>query len=941
MTIRSTLRSMIRPALRITGHLLAALAATTLTLLILVGLLLMVELTIPLPLSADSLRWLVAKSLGWPMESLQVGAQVTLLTGPQAGLRVRDLQVTVEGPDDARSLRMANGELRLAAAALVYGELGLSLVRIEDAALRISRLPGTQVSDRVGDEDLNASIHQLSMRAEGERSFHLEGTGQLGHLPWKIATTQSFPVTALRVQGQLGATDFTLDGTLQQSPLHITAEVTVKSPQFYELARYSPLPLKDFGPLSAAAEVEVSTGDIRWNLRDLSFQGGRWQGTGRLQRSDAGSVLEVELHTPELGEPDLRAWLQQSLDPSRMQPGKLTRGLLGALRTTRGKVRISAPAVKTALPLAMDKLSMQAAWQDAKLQLEHSQRLAGETLTATGRGRFSGNAFHLQMSGHLQNLTTASLAALPLPAGLTGASGRLDGTLSLVIPTATGLVKSTTATLDASELGITLTHEGLPDPLALKTLTGTIGSAEPLTLKASGVLGESPLTTEVSITRWSDLVERHASPFALQLALGKTSLGLRGEAALGQSPTLAGRLTAHLPQSGAHQPDIDLAGQLSHQGQDWQLALDTIRAGLSEGNGTLRLATGGKTATVDADLRMGVLYLADFGVTLMPPETQPPAAAVDALPAKAPLVAAPSVVEAETWLRPLRALFRKLDGRLNLVIDRWHLHDMQGPARLQANLQDSRLELALTDLQGSRGIQDGTASGTLVVNLSHPREVDLALGLRVSNGHYHLAREAAGEVSGTLDLDLALATRGVPGEGALARALNGQLRFMAVPDRGEFLLLDYWGGGLLQALAQSVGAMESSRINCAAGRMTIVNGRLTALPLILDGTRVRVNASLEVGFPGGTLIGHAAPLPKQPKLFRAWLPVSIGGTLAAPTVAADSGAGVVTAARLLLAAPALVTDILMIDEMPENGLPDCEALFAAPNSTPGQNHTGG
>ena len=546
--------------------------------------------------------------------------------------------------------------------------------------------------------------------------------------------------------------------------------------------------------------------------------------------------------------------MQQSLDPSRMQPGKLTRGLLGALRTTRGKLRISAPAVKTALPLAMDKLSMQAAWQDAKLQLEHSQRLAGEALTATGRGRFSGNAFHLQMSGHLQNLTTASLAALPLPAGLTGASGRLDGTLSLVIPTATGLVKSTTATLDASELGITLTHEGLPDPLALKTLTGTIGSAEPLTLKASGVLGESPLTTEVSITRWSDLVERHASPFALQLTLGKTSLGLRGEAALGQSPTLAGRLTAHLPQSGAHQPDIDLAGQLSHQGQDWQLALDTIRAGLSEGNGTLRLATGGKTATVDADLRMGVLYLADFGVTLMPPETQPPAAAVDALPAKAPLVAAPSVVEAETWLRPLRALFRKLDGRLNLVIDRWHLHDMQGPARLQANLQDSRLELALTDLQGSRGIQDGTASGTLVVNLSHPREVDLALGLRVSNGHYHLAREVAGEVSGTLDLDLALATRGVPGEGALARALNGQLRFMAVPDRGEFLLLDYWGGGLLQALAQSVGAMESSRINCAAGRMTIVNGRLTALPLILDGTRVRVNASLEVGFPGGTLI---------------------------------------------------------------------------------------
>jgi hypothetical protein len=833
------------PARRITRHLLAAMTATGLTLFILVGLLLVVELTIPLPMQAESSRWLAAKVLNWPTDKVAASGQLTLITGPHAGLQIRDLQVTVAEENAARSFRMDSGEFRLATAALLYGELELSLaasgmqlcqpprpdstddeseekeeaekdgaektsaarlanlhlakVRIENAAMRISRHCDTPESSLNGSADVSGSIYQLSILAQGENSFHLEGSGYIGQLPWKIDTTQSWPLTSLQLKGQLGATDLTLHGTLQQNPLLVDADVTVTSPQFYELARFSPFPLKDFGPLSAAARIHVANDEIRWNLQDVSFNGGSWQGSGRLQKSGAGIWIESELSTPVFSEPALRAWLQQSLDPPRMKPGKLTKDLLGALQNTRGKLHISTPSIESALPLPMENAVLRAQWQDAALRLDFSQQLAGESFTVEGSGSFTQDEFHLLVSAHTQTLTTASLSTLQQPTGLSGTFGRLSGTTSIVIPMATGLVKSVKATLDAPELLVTLENDGLPAPLVLSTFAASIGNAAPLTLAVKGSMGSKPIATDISITQWSDLLQQQASPFDLQVALGKTGLTLEGKAALNnQSPTLAAQFSMHLPKAGDKQPDIDLSGQINYQAKEWQLELDTIRAGRSEGKGKVRINAAETMAEMDADLQISVLQLADFGVTLGTPQA----------PANKPLPPLPpSPAVAEEWLRPVRALFNELDGHLKVVIERWQLDDMEGPARLKASLKDSRLDIVLTDLKSSvlngnslndsalksgKNIKEGAATGTLALDLSHPKEIAMSLGLRVTDGYYQLSRDSASQVSGKLNLDLSLSTHGIPGSGAMLQALNGNLRFMAIPDRGEFLLLDIW-----------------------------------------------------------------------------------------------------------------------------------------------------
>jgi hypothetical protein len=75
-----------------------------------------------------------------------------------------------------------------------------------------------------------------------------------------------------------------------------------------------------------------------------------------------------------------------------------------------------------------------------------------------------------------------------------------------------------------------------------------------------------------------------------------------------------------------------------------------------------------------------------------------------------------------------------------------------------------------------------------------------------------------------------------------------------------------------------------STVNCAVGVFDIGNGQMKSRALFVDATRLRIIGNLDIELRSGALSGALRPHPKNPSLFSVNTPVTIGGTLDAPTV---------------------------------------------------------
>jgi hypothetical protein len=339
-----------------------------------------------------------------------------------------------------------------------------------------------------------------------------------------------------------------------------------------------------------------------------------------------------------------------------------------------------------------------------------------------------------------------------------------------------------------------------------------------------------------------------------------------------------------------------------------------MNKGSSHGDGKLFLHPMASPVNITGDINIHTLNFKDFGISLTKLAT---AENISQLPAQ-------SDEMLSKWVDPIRQTLKAIEGRVAVSIDHITLDKTQGNMEITTLFGQGKAELVRSKMQGDHG---GKADISGALDLSDNNLMAVSAQVTGKDIYYHYDHPSVKKISGHMDLDVDLTTAALPKENELLKALRGNVSFKSHPEFGEFMLFDLWGGGIIQTLAQSVGAIEKSKINCAAGLLTFDDGELKINPVLIDSTRVRVNASLAANLISGEIEGYAKPVPKDPALLRNWLPMTVSGTLTNPSVKPQEGAAVVTAARWFYALPAFVLDLATVDHMAKDGRADCEKVF--------------
>jgi hypothetical protein len=271
-----------------------------------------------------------------------------------------------------------------------------------------------------------------------------------------------------------------------------------------------------------------------------------------------------------------------------------------------------------------------------------------------------------------------------------------------------------------------------------------------------------------------------------------------------------------------------------------------------------------------------------------------------------------------------RLALAHFDARARLAVDRITSgSDDFGTLAVEATLDSGRLRIAPLSLAGPRGELRFAGDADL-----SSKTVPFTLDVDLSRFEYgRLLQSIDPKLDGHGELSFRMKLKGDHGDEGQARSLDGKAGLLILPaTSGNLQILDRWGGGLLRNLGATLDS-EQSRLNCAVATFGVARGIARSQALMLDTTRMRAAGELEVDLQSGRLNGLFAPKSKRPELFSARVPVTDGGTLAAPKIAPATGSLLVTTARYFFSAYAYLFDTIGSAAYVPDGTPDCVATY--------------
>ena len=356
-----------------------------------------------------------------------------------------------------------------------------------------------------------------------------------------------------------------------------------------------------------------------------------------------------------------------------------------------------------------------------------------------------------------------------------------------------------------------------------------------------------------------------------------------------------------LPQTAA----FDLTGELAHAAGVWQLRADRANIGRSVLNGNFRYETGSRPPRLSGRLGGSRLALADLGPAVGTAGAAPAAAASGAgrkvlprqhfdLPSLRTMDADVQVAIDEldfgsTAIAPLRGLQTHLvlqGGVLQLQDLKAQVAGGQfgGNSRLDANGNTARwstdLKFSAIDvagwLPGVRTAQAPAAASGSKAGLKQQRD-----GARQGG-----AQPVKAYLTGTLNGGLQATGRG-RSTGEILSTLDGQAQVMLRDGTLSHLVTELAGLDVAQALGVLIRQDQPLPLRCAKLVLAIQDGVVKPRVAVLDNadSTIRVEGQIDLG--AETLALRAVTRPKDFSPLTLRTPVTVGGTLADPTVGVE------------------------------------------------------
>lgn len=850
---------------------------------------------------------------------------ITGLPGIAGSLTKLDMRISAQGRDGQSLMRALSVQLELKDSELSYGNVeagkpvALFVSRLSLALDAGKPLTGTFRGKLLG-KPLEASLSGADLRSlmQGQESrFSL------------LAQSQGFAARLLStvdVATGTGALSFSLG-----------AERAGDMAVWLGLRKESRAPIALAGRIAGTAEA--------WRLSDMVIQAGRTSALVNIQRS----------------QPQGHAYYRASIDVSGADVAELD-GLLGQSPSRSDKHDSSKKAASLEIPILPRQLVLDDADLRVRVNGVQGAAVAVSEMGADMRireGYMQSSPFFATVAGqrldgalmidsrHSEPHAQLWVFAKQIDAGRLARELRLAqginlsvGSVSLYLDSRSGSLSGFIANaqvLGEVSSGLLSWHDASGKPVGrIRLDKGSIVAApgQPVSLALLGDIDELPVNLSLRSAAAKDLLDpTRRVPFELTMSAAKSLLSLSGtldrnmeardielnmKASGDRLDTLDRLARVALPPWGPWSAEGRL--RLSQRGYALQGMLLRLGSSTLQGEGTLDNSAAVPKLDVrlaSPQIQLDDFKLAGWSATDAPP-SQPLGVALnqEALRKKA----AQTSDQVQGLLS--RETLRTHQASMVVTVERvLSGPDVLGGGRLEARLADGRALISPVSLQ--------MPGGSANLSLSYePRESDVLADLKITADRFDygvLGRrlKPGSDLAGRFSLNVDVRSQ-APKLSEALRHGSGTLDFAIWPQDMKSGVFDLWAVNLFLALLPTIDPKNESRVNCAIGRFTVSEGKLTQKKLVIDTSKMRVTGNTAIDLAKERLYMRLQPQAKTAQFLSLATPLEVKGSFLDYSISPNAGDVLDTALRMATSIVWVPIQRLLSAKVPEDGSDVCE-----------------
>ncbi len=470
----------------------------------------------------------------------------------------------------------------------------------------------------------------------------------------------------------------------------------------------------------------------------------------------------------------------------------------------------------------------------------------------------------------------------------------------------------------------------------LRLEKGSLSAApgQPVSLALLGDVDALPVNLSLRSATAKDLLDpTRRVPFDLTLAAADSRLSLSGTL----DRTLGTRdLELQMKASGDRLDKLDrlarialppwgpwsLNSRLRVSLQGYALQSMTLTLGSSTLHGEGMLDTSASVPKIDVRLKSPQIQLDDFPLAGWSATDSPKSAPLERASDTESLRKRATQASDQVQGLLSRQTLRHHQGTLSVDVDRvLSGPDVLGGGKLQAKIGDGRASIAPVSVQ--------MAGGSASLSLSYePGERDVLADLKIHADRFDygvLGRrlKPGADLAGRFSLTVDVRSRAPKLSEVLSHG-SGTLDFALWPQDLKSGVFDLWAVNLFLALLPSIDPKDESRVNCAIGRFTVNDGKLTQKKLVIDTSQMRVTGKTTIDLAKQQLHLRLQPQAKTAQFLSLATPLEVKGSFSDYSIGPNPGDVVETVLRLATSVVWVPIKKLFSEKMPEDGRDVCE-----------------
>ncbi|MFW2366268.1 MAG: AsmA-like C-terminal region-containing protein, partial [Desulforhopalus sp.] len=178
-----------------------------------------------------------------------------------------------------------------------------------------------------------------------------------------------------------------------------------------------------------------------------------------------------------------------------------------------------------------------------------------------------------------------------------------------------------------------------------------------------------------------------------------------------------------------------------------------------------------------------------------------------------------------------------------------------------------------------------------------------------------------------VDLDVQSSAATIP---QLLANGNGHFDFSGNLENFSAGIIDLWAVNLVAAIVTSA-SKDKSKLNCAVGRWSAVDGLLQTDAFYIDTSKIRICGEGTVDFKGGRIDLNVAPKAKKAEFFSLATPLEVHGSFEDIKIGLGGGGVVGTAVKFIASPISAPLKRTFTDKIPASGEDVCNAELGPDN----------